>query len=225
MNAAAAAVMATLTSAVLTSYPTSVPSSANIQALITTLSPPNVVASQSVFTAFDDACAVASLLLTIGQGTGLGSNGFTNGYVSAGTSGGTSGPSVSFTPGQTATHLSYFSPVTSSASFTSAADSEPEPEPGSLTLLVSSVRRYPTGPGYLRVHRHSAAAVQSTAARSRVLPPDVGTGRTPGLQCVDYEGCCCLAPVVWAQTLSLPRSTAAPPHRPCRRTKRSLRCG
>ena len=113
MSAITAAAQASFQGAVLAQYPTSVPSSVNVASLITAINIPG-----SSFAAFDDACAVVSLLLTLGQATGLGSNGFTNGFVSSGTAAtGWSGAPPSFIPGSVSTQLIQFAPVTSTASF------------------------------------------------------------------------------------------------------------
>ena len=73
------------------------------------------------FAAFDEICAVATLLLTIGQAAGMGSNGFTNGFVSNGVaSDPTQQVSNNYQPGQYATRLIPFATVTSTSSLASA---------------------------------------------------------------------------------------------------------
>ena len=135
MTLAASAALASFQAGVLSSYPTSVPSAVNVQSLVTALNVPG-----STFAVFDDACAVASLLLTLAQATGLGSNGYTNGFVNTQPQAGTSGATGSFIPGSLSTQLIHFGAVTSMASFSSVLVSSANLSlAGSLTSTASAV--------------------------------------------------------------------------------------
>ena len=81
----------------------------DLQAFITGLNTP-----QSFFSGFDEICAISTLLLTLGQAAGLGTNGFTNGFVSNGVVSDTDqSTSANYQPGQSATRLIPFAAVTS----------------------------------------------------------------------------------------------------------------
>ena len=113
VSSTASAMLSAVEATVMGAFPSSVPTEPDLANLITTVNTPG-----SAFAAFDDACAVATLLLSLAQATGLGSNGFTNGFVSTG-SASSPVPSQSFQPGQPATALTPFAPVTSTVQFTS----------------------------------------------------------------------------------------------------------
>ena len=113
VSATATAVYAAVQTAIDPLFTSSVPS-------VTELSSALQIASTTypAFAQFDDACAAATLLFSMAQASGLGSNGFTNGFVSTG-SAALPSPSASFQPGQAATALISFAPVNNSATFIS----------------------------------------------------------------------------------------------------------
>ena len=71
------------------------------------------------FAAFDEACAVSKLLLSLAKASGLGGNGFNNGFVSSGQAAEMSSDDVvqNFQPGQPPTSIAPFSTISDSADF------------------------------------------------------------------------------------------------------------
>ena len=139
VSTTAAHMYTALQTAMLAEFPSTVPAPLDLSNFLTTLNTPG-----SAFAAFDDACAVATLLLSLAQATGLGSNGFTNGFVNTGSANPPT-PSQSYQPGQAFTTLTAFAPVTSAATF--------------ITLYVNTVNL-----SLAHVSASSAAAVQSQQA-------------------------------------------------------------
>ena len=111
LSVAASAFYTAVQQAVVSQFPSSVPSAQDLSNLLISRNTPG-----SVFAQFDDACAVATLLFSLAQATGLGSNGFTNGFVNTGSLNPPT-PSQSFQPGQASTTLTAFAPVTSTSTF------------------------------------------------------------------------------------------------------------